>query len=325
MSSPARLGAFAATLAVVFAGAALAGDAIGPERAQSRADGGHGAASAGDGAHDVAGGANLSASPHADETTGPVHGAGKESFGAHPPRGLAVAENGLRVIVDDVELRRGRSESLRFRIVDERGGTVREFDTEHEKRMHVIVVRRDLTGFQHLHPEQVDDGSWRVPLKLEDAGSYRLFADFSHTRKPYTLASDLRVDGNADLRALPAPVSTANSDGGHRVRLDAGRARAGEEAALRFTITKDGDAVHTEPYLGAGGHLVALREGDLAFLHVHPNEAGHAADAGDEQAAAHDDSIGFAATFPTQGRYRLFLQFKHEGSIHTVAFTQEVN
>ena len=34
--------------------------------------------------------------------------------------------------------------------------------------------------------------------------------------------------------------------------------------------------------------------------------------------------IGFEATFPTAGRYRLFLQFQHEGEVQTVAFTQEV-
>ncbi len=66
----------------------------------------------------------------------------------------------------------------------------------------------------------------------------------------------------------------------------------------------------TEPYLGAGGHLVALREGDLAFLHVHPTED--------------DAAIGFEATFPSSGAYRLFLQFQADGSVQTVAFTQEV-
>jgi hypothetical protein len=96
--------------------------------------------------------------------------------------------------------------------------------------------------------------------------------------------------------------------------------KPGKEADLRFAITKDGVPVHTEEYLGAGGHLVALREGDLAYLHVHPTEDHADAEGADE----HDDAIGFAATFPTEGRYRLFLQFKHEGRLHTVAFTQEV-
>jgi hypothetical protein len=313
VSAPVKLTAFAAALAVLFGGGALAGAAIGPE-ADDTAEQTHGS--------------SIQPQEHSDmktSTTKPAaaHGGGHETEGAAPDpvRGLAVAENGLRVVVEDPELRRGRDERLAFRIVDERGETVRDFDVEHTKRMHLILARRDLTGFQHLHPEQADDGTWTTRVKLDEAGSYRLFADFSHEGEAQTLATDLRVDGPADLKALPAPRATAVSNGGYDVRLDTGEARPGKEANLRFRITKDGQTVHTEPYLGAGGHLVALREGDLAFLHVHPTEGGH----GDEAATdEHDDSVGFAATFPTEGRYRLFLQFQHEGRVQTVAFTQEV-
>jgi hypothetical protein len=284
MSASLKLAAFVAALAVLFGGAAAVGAAIGPEPENETA----------------------SAAPeeHSEMTTSSDTSHGE----ARPVRGLAVAEDGLRVVVDDPELRRGRAEELRFRIVDARGETVRDFDVEHEKRMHLILARRDLTGFRHLHPEQADDGTWGTRARIDDAGSYRLFADFSHDGEAYTLASDLRVDGDADLRPLPEPAPAAVSDGGYDVRLDAGAARPGEEAELRFTITNNGTPVETEPYLGAGGHLVALRDGDLAFLHVHPA----------------DDSVRFAATFPTEGRYRLFLQFKHEGRVQTVAFTQEV-
>jgi hypothetical protein len=284
VSTATKLAAFVAALAMLFGGAALAGAAIGP-------DGGV-------------------ASPESEEhpeitsSTETEHGEA-----ADPVRGLAVAEDGLRVVVDDPQLQRGRPELLRFRIVDERGATVRDFDVEHERRMHLILARRDLTGFQHLHPEQAEDGTWSTRARLDAAGSYRLFADFSYDGEARTLAADLRVDGFADLRPLPEPEPTAKSDGGYDVRLDAGDAQPGQEADLRFSITRDGVPVRTEPYLGAGGHLVALREGDLAFLHVHPAE---------------DDSVRFAATFPTEGRYRLFLQFKHEGRVQTVAFTQEV-
>jgi hypothetical protein len=178
--------------------------------------------------------------------------------------------------------------------------------------MHVILVRRDLTGFQHLHPTLGADGTWRTTTEIPAAGSYRVFADFSHDRVPYTLASDLRVDGPADLRDLPLPTTTATSDGGDRVTLatDDGRPRiaAGEETTLRFAISRAGAPVEVEPYLGARGHLVALREGDLGFLHVHPD----------------GDDVAFTATFPTPGRYRLFLQYKARGRVHTVAFTVEV-
>ena len=261
---------FAVALGAVFAGAALAGAAAGPE-------------------------------PSADA---PAHGGAEEGghvAKADPVRGLAVADGGLRLVVADPELRRGRPERLAFRIVDDRGATVRDFDVEHEKRMHLIVARRDLTGFQHLHPVQAADGTWTTSLRVPAAGSYRVFADFTRRGTARTLGADVRVDGAADLEPLPAARATATADG-YAVRLDRSR---GE---LAFTITKDGVPVATEPYLGAGGHLVALREGDLAFLHVHPE----------------DDGVRFGVTFPTAGRYRLFLQFKHAGQVRTVAFTQVV-
>jgi hypothetical protein len=293
MSAAAKLAGFAAALALLFGGAALAGAAIGPDAGRDVAS-----------THSP-----LHADMSSNTKTAPTHGGHGESAAAHSVRGLAIAEDGLRVVVQNPELQRGRDETLRFRIVDEHDWTVRDFDVEHEKRMHLILARRDLTGFQHLHPEQTEDGTWSTRVRLDAAGSYRLFADFSHDGEAHTLASDLRVDGTADLRPLPAPAPTAVSDGGYDVRLDSGSVRPGQEATLRFTITRDGVAVRTEPYLGAGGHLVALREGDMAFLHVHPTA---------------EDSVQFAATFPTAGRYRLFLQFEHEGRVQTVAFTQEV-
>jgi hypothetical protein len=230
----------------------------------------------------------------------------REQMAAMAVRGLSVADHGLRIVVADPELRRGQTQQLRFRIVDERGRAVRDFDIEHTKRMHLIVARRDMTGFQHLHPTMAPDGTWSTPLRLSEAGSYRLFADFSRAAEPVTLADDLRVDGSANLQPLPSPTTTAVSDGGYEVELREGIARAGEESELRFTITKDGEPVRTEPYLGASGHLVALREGDLGFLHVHPT------------------AEAFETTFPTTGAYRLFLQFKVHGVVRTVAFTQEV-
>jgi hypothetical protein len=303
MSGAARLAGFAAVLGLAFGGAVLAGGAIDPDRAERAADP-HTAEQEGTpmNDHDTSAGGGHAATAEAPHGGG--HGA------AQPVRGLGVAEDGLRVVVEDPELRRGAAETLRFRVVDGRGDTVRDFDVAHERRMHLILARRDLTGFQHLHPRQERDGAWATEVRIDEPGSYRLFADFERGGEATTLATDLRVDGPADLRPLPAPARTAKSDLGLDVALE----RDGDE--LRFAVTRDGAPVHTEPYLGAGGHLVALREGDLAFLHVHPSEHG------DE--GGHDDSVAFETTFPTAGRYRLFLQFKVDGRVHTVAFTEEV-
>jgi len=278
-----NLGIFAVALVALFGLAAVAGRLLDPDAPVGEAD--------------------------ADHSNG--HSKEMKDMTSDNVRGLAVAENGLHLVIDDPELRRAAAHELRFRIVDREGHAVRDFDVEHTKRMHVIVVRRDLTGFQHLHAAMGPDGTWSTSLRLPDAGSYRVFADFSHEGRPTTLAGELRVDGAADLQALPAPQPVATSDGDYDVRLAAGAVRPGRETMLRFTVTRDGQPVAVEPYLGAGGHLVALRESDLAFLHVHPVER------------SNGGSIAFAATFPTAGKYRLFLQFRVADRVQTVAFTQE--
>jgi hypothetical protein len=286
-----KLAGFAAALAALFAVGLLAGGAVDPDApvAEGEAD-----------AHETEA---MSMSGEAE------HGA------AMPVRGLAAAENGMRIVVVDPELERGRVKELAFRIVDESGEAVREFEVEHTKRMHLIVARRDLTGFQHLHPEMRADGTWTTPITLAQAGSYRLYADFVREGEPTTLAGDLRVDGNADLEPLPAPASTYDTDG-YEVELASAAARAGEESELSFEVSRDGEPVQVDPYLGADGHLVILREGDLAFLHVHPSEH--------EDGEGSGNAVDFEATLPTAGRYRMFLQFRHQG-VHTAAFTEKVN
>lgn len=305
MTAAARLAAFAALLAIVFAGAALAGDALDADpQAQSHA----GAAGRSPGHADDATAAGTAADrPRATAAAEGNHGA------ARPVRGLGLSEQGLRLVVADTELDRDRVEPLRYRIVDEDGRTVRDFDVEHGKRMHLILARRDLTGFQHLHPTQRPDGWWVTRARLPRAGSYKMFADFMRDGDAFTPAADLRVDGNADLRDLPPPGAVADAGAGRLVGLDADEMGAGRPAELRFTVRRGGRAVPVEPYLGADGHLVALREGDMAYLHVHPSERGDG------------DSIGFRATFPSPGRYRLFLQFKDRGRVRTAAFTHQVS
>jgi hypothetical protein len=282
VSATAKLAGFAAVLVLVFGGAVAVGGAIGPERDGSDAGAGDDAMSA-----------------HGGDEAAP-----------DPVRGLAASHGGLTLALEQTELERGRPTELRFSIVGSDGEPVRDFEVEHEKRMHFIVVRRDGQGFQHLHPELGDDGVWHVRLTLPEAGSYRVFADFKHDGEARTLAADLGVDGEADYRPLPGPATSADTGDGYQVRLDADALRSGREAELGFTVSRGGRTIRTEPYLGAGGHLVALREGDLAYLHVQPEGDG--------------ERVSFMTEFPSDGRYRLYLQFKHEGRVHTAEFTQEV-
>lgn len=232
----------------------------------------------------------------------------------HVPAGLGVAEGGYAVRFAPTQFERGETDELRFTVESAVGTPVTQFDELHERRLHLIVVRRDGTEFRHLHPEMDASGTWSVPVRFGEAGVYRAFADFSVEGEQHTLAGDLFVSGGEfESRPFPAPREADSTDG-YEVSLEAEDPVAGEHSELSFAVSRNGRPVgDLEPYLGAKGHLVALREGDLAFLHVHPEETEGA-----------PDEIAFDATFPTAGRYRLYLQFKHAGSVHTAEFTVEV-
>jgi hypothetical protein len=183
---------------------------------------------------------------------------------------------------------------------------VRDFDVAHERRLHLIVARRDLTAFVHLHPRLDRDGTWRARgLRLEP-GAYRVFADFVSGGEKTVLGADLAVAGPWSPSPLPTARQIATA-GAYAVELARTRYPAEDEQALSFTVRRDGRSVTPGRYLGARGHLVILRDGDLAYLHAH-------ADA---------DTLAFETTFPTAGRYRAFLQFVHGGVVRTVAFTLE--
>jgi hypothetical protein len=213
-------------------------------------------------------------------------------------RGLTASAGGLRLELPDPAVAPDTPVALRFRIVGEDGTPVTDYDVVHARRMHLIVVRRDLTGFQHLHPRLGPDGTWSTAARFAEPGTHRLFADFARDGRQYTLGADLAVEGDAAPRPLPAPATTART-GPYEVTLDR------EDDRFVFTVTRNGRPVEPQPYLGARGHLVALREGDLAFLHVHPDE----------------DALAFEAALPAGARYRLFLQFRHRGTVRTVTYT----
>ena len=145
---------------------------------------------------------------------------------------------------------------------------------------------------------------------MSAGGSYRAFADFAPTNgEPTTLGVDLSAPG-AYEPLTHAATRIAQVDG-YTVELT-GDLVAGQAAPITLAISRDGAPVtDLQPHLGAYGHLVALREGDLAYLHVHPDGSG----------AAAGPQVSFVAEVPSAGRYRLFLDFRHDGAVRTAELT----
>jgi hypothetical protein len=289
VSTPVRVAAFVTALALVFVAAwgtgRLAGDRV---EVQAATDS-HSADA-------------TDADAHADEDA--VDSEGDAGSGAapaaHDPGGLQVSESGYTLELPASGLEPGRT-TLRFAITGPDGAPVTAYDEEHEKDLHLIVVRRDFSGYQHVHPTMAADGTWTVDLRLAP-GSWRVFADFTPTGgPPLTLGTDLDVAGRYAPAEHPGHRVSDTVDG-YTVDLLGDL----DEGAVRLRVSRDGEPVtDLEPYLGAYGHLVALREGDLAYLHVHPDGG----DAGPE--------VPFGVEVPSAGGYRLFFDFRHEGVVRT--------
>ncbi|MFC4054749.1 hypothetical protein ACFOY4_34110 [Actinomadura syzygii] len=299
MNSASKLGIYAVGLAVVFGGAAGVGKIVGPVGASaetaSHDGGGHGG---GQGGGDHGGGG---------------HGGGET---AHAPGGLQVSEDGYTLVPRDTNVTPGEKTDFRFTINGPDGEPVTGFKPLHGKRLHLIIASRDLSGFQHVHPTEAGGGVWTIPITLPKPGVYRFFTDVQPegAKRQLTLGADVFVQGDLRTTPLPKPERVAKVDG-YEVALTGGLA-PGKSTELTLTVNKDGKPVtDLEPYLEAYGHLVALRQGDLAYLHVHPDGA-----PGDGKTKPGPE-ITFFAEAPSTGAYRLYLDFKHGGKVRTAEFT----
>ncbi|WBB52835.1 copper resistance CopC family protein [Verrucosispora sp. WMMD573] len=208
----------------------------------------------------------------------------------------------------------GATTDYRFRVVGVDGQPVTRFAVVHDKPLHMIVVGRDLGGYQHLHPTMGADGTWSVPLKLTRPGGYRIYADFTVTTVdgkgvPLVLGVDHEVPGSYQPAGLPPPQPQTTT-GPYAVSM-AGTPTIGMTVPLTLRVDRDAaiGPVQLERYLGAYGHLVVVREGDLGFLHVHP------------EPELVDGEVKFWLTAPSAGRYRAFFDFQVDGKVHTAAFT----
>ncbi|MDO3647568.1 hypothetical protein [Nocardia mangyaensis] len=284
MNAPGKFAGFALGLAAVFGIALGVGALIGPEPAEP----------AGHDEHEAAAPAT------------------------ELPGGLMATEQGYTLELDQPNTKAAAQSTTSFRILDRTGAPVTQYVTSHDKDLHLIVVRRDMAAFQHVHPVLDKTGTWTVPLNLSRAGDYRVYADFTpEGGSNLTLGADLRVAGNYDAQALPVPKATTQVDG-YTVTLD-GTVTPGTASQVSLSVSRDGQPVtDLQPYLGAYGHLVALRAADLAYLHVHPEGT-----PGDGVTAA-GPGIDFVVKAPSTGDYRLFLDFQHEGVVRTAEFTVRV-
>ncbi len=271
MNTGAKLGAFALVL-----GAALA---------------------AGSGIGAVAGPIDIGAEDHRAD-----HG-GDAVDAPLPAGGLLVSQDGYTLSPTD---RLADEGTFSFTIDGPDGSPLTDYDAEHDEELHLVVASRDLREFVHVHPVRDERGMWSVDLPRLPPGSYRAFADLRPAgAAPVTLGVDLQAPGEVTLPPPLTPNTEAAVDG-YEVRVT-GDLVPGRDSTVVVTVTLDGETIETEPLLGAGGHLVVLRDGDLAYLHVHPTDS-------------EGGPVRFTIEVPSTGTYALFFDFLHGGAVHTAHF-----
>ncbi|NDL57088.1 hypothetical protein [Phytoactinopolyspora mesophila] len=301
MRTPAKLAIYAGSLAVAVAGAFGVGSLTGSpiDRAE-----GHGEHQSDGHAHGADG--------HGDHSSGGQASAGEASV----PAGLQVSEAGYMLGPIRGPEVAGETGVLSFEILGPDGEPVTEFEESHEKDLHLIVVRADTADFRHVHPVIDAEGTWSIDWEWTSGGTYKVFADFlpSELGEEMTLARTVEVAGTHE--PAPATVDAVVADvDGYTVTLT-GDLVAGQGSRVTATFERDGVLVtDLEPYLGAYGHLVALRDGDLAYIHVHPD-----GEPGDGVTGPGPD-VAFHVEAPSSGTYRLFLDFQVDGEVRTADFT----
>lgn len=218
--------------------------------------------------------------------------------GATSPMAPGFEMNGFQLMTEHIH-----GGSATFHMRNPNGDTVTEFAEAHGALLHAVLIRPDLSDFQHVHPEINVDGSWTVAI--DQPGQWHLVFETVPVVNGVAESQSIIVTANVDDEAVVDAASLPAAD--DVVEVD-GLVVARNGFAFTVTSADGGAATGLEPYLEQVAHLVAIRQGDLAFSHLHPL---------DSPAGTFDFRPGVAQP----GTYRLFLQFGHSGSVLTVPFT----
>ncbi|ODG92599.1 MULTISPECIES: hypothetical protein [Bacillaceae] len=207
---------------------------------------------------------------------------------------------------------------LNIQVNSLKGKPVDQFELEHEKLMHLIIVSKDLSFFDHLHPQYKGKGLFTVIPNFPNGGEYKLFTDFIPKGSDKNVKSKLvKVTGQpaGPVSLIPDKVLTKVIDG-KEITLKFDKLATDQEVKMTYTI-KDAktkkEINDLQPYLGAVGHVVAISGDTNTYLHVHPmNEksSGPVAE--------------FMTSFPKKGLYKIWGQFKQNGNVFIVPFIVDV-
>jgi hypothetical protein len=253
------------------------------------------------------------------EGAGHTHAAGGASVSMLVGDGTRDVEVGYRLADVHIPEQAGEFGRVTFRIERFDGSTVRDYIVEQTKKLHLYVVRTDLAVFRHLHPTMSADGTWSAPVTLPEPGEYRVLAEFVARDEGgngdfVMLGSTSRVPG--PWRPEPVPDSREGDDGTVEVAAR-GTVAVGTDGRLTLEVRDASQRpVELGSYLGTSAHLTGFQVETGAAVHMHP--------LGAPQVDQDATRLRFHTEFEEPGDYRLFVQVRVDGYVHTVPVTVDV-
>lgn len=228
---------------------------------------------------------------------------------------------GSRIVLDNINSLQPGPVAFYFKLYGVSGQelTANDLKIEHDKKMHFILMRDDMTQFQHIHPAYTD-GKWMVTTTIAEQGQYQLYVDIAPEKETAVVLRVPVTIGGPTMQAqnpVPNANNTASADA-ITAKLTTDKALVtNQETLLTYSLAENGQAIkEIDPYLGAYGHVVLVRHGSPDdFFHVHPIT----------ETKPSNGQVQFAAVFPSIGRYTLYAQFSINGKIETFPITADVS
>ncbi len=194
------------------------------------------------------------------------------------------------------------------------------FDLQHERYLHLVIVRNDLCCFSHVHPEPVEHAAFRIQHTFTQGGEYHLFADVApHDAGSQVLSATLKVAGaSGEKSSIPSTEVRTRVVDGVRFEIDPSMPPARKTGLLTVRVSDEagGTLSEWEPYLGAAGHLMGVGPGAMTFVHAHPD--------GEQVVRPEERKVNFLVRFPSAGPYKLWVQIQRGGKVITADFPVSV-
>jgi hypothetical protein len=234
-----------------------------------------------------------------------------------------------------------------------------DFVSDHGHLMHLFVLSPDLDRLWHLHPAEVNAGTFEQRLPRMPAGKYELFADVVHaTGVPETVTGEFMTGPPEGGPSQESRGPSQESGGGPALAGplsgDDSAWSASDRSATKIVWVHDNAPLQTKKlntftfrvedasgspvtdldlYMGMPGHAIFVRRDRQVFAHVHPSGSAPMAaidlampgrNPHAQHQSATPSTVTFPYGFPEPGQYRIFVQVKRAGSVITGAFDADV-